>query len=359
MSRLAVGVLGLLALLTGCQYFEDVNLKAYREFHAACWAATVDAYASQQAEVILPSNPPAPRMCEGRIVSAYHGIAAAAQAERDSWRHLRSQSQTSLQFVAEMLEVLSSRDTLNIEHLAPQIETFAEQHQKERENWRNSRNGISVAVIELESAWSELWPQQDLSFNLTADAQARYNVLYPPPGAVRTEALTQYYSNEYARLAMIYLDFEPAQPPNPKSHVPDGCDELSWALKRLEAALLVRYSMDQAIEADVKRIQELAMVDLSQTPWDEISIPQGRYARPRVAASIARLKLLKHLDALLMNCLDVIVRDVDLHWRKVWPQNQLETNIFAYAGLSHQVELPQNSLTDLPEDPLADLTFRR
>jgi hypothetical protein len=158
---------------------------------------------------------------------------------------------------------------------------------------------------------------------------------------------------------MIYLAYEPAVPPNPQSHVPKDCVELSWALRRLEAALLVRYSMDQAIEADVQRIQELARVDLSETPWDEIRIPQGRYARPRVTASIARLKLLKRLDALLMDCLDVIVRDVDLRWREVWPQHELETNIFAFAGLSHQKELPPDALTDLPDDPLDDLTFRQ
>jgi hypothetical protein len=78
-----------------------------------------------------------------------------------------------------------------------------------------------------------------------------------------------------------------------------------------------------------------------------------------VTASIARLKLLKRLDALLMECLDVIVRDVDLHWREVWPQHELETNIFAFAGLSHQAELPRDAITDMPDDPLVDFTFRR
>jgi len=348
----------LAAFCAGCRYFENINAQTYREYHAACWQAVVEACLRQQDDVTLPADPPAPRLCEDRVVPAYHGIIIAAAAERESWRKLRGQSQTALEFIAEMLEVLASRDVLNIEHLAPQIDEHMADHDALREEWRASRAGIGEAGSELQAAWQEVWPDNGFQFDLSTDAAALRNKLQPPPTAVRREALEHYYDNEYARLAMIYLDYEPSELPNPESHVPQGCEELSWALKRLEAALLVRYSMDRAIEADVGRIQELSRVDLSATPWDEIRIPEGRYARPRVTASIARLKLLKYLDTLLMNCLDVIVRDVDLHWRAVWPQHELETNIFAFAGLSQQTELPQDALSDLPDDPLAKFTFR-
>lgn len=345
-------------LLAGCRYFEDINAEAYREFHAAAWQATVEACVRGRDHLELSAEPVAPRVCEDHVVPAYRGIVSTAAAERESWRKLRAQSQTALEFTAEMLEVLARRDVLNIEQLAPQIDKYVEEHQSLRGQWRERWTSIGTAVGELEAAWQAVWPAQDLQFDFSTAAAAVLNKLKPPPGAERTAALEHYHANEYARLAMIYLDFAPAEEPNPKSHVPEGCGELSWALKRLEAALLVRYSMDRAIEEDVDRIQQLSLVDLSETPWEDIRIPEGRYARPRVTASIARLKLLKYLDTLLMDCLDVIVRDVDQHWRKVWPQHQLETNIFAFAGLSQQRELPSDPLSDLPDHPLAGTTFR-
>lgn len=346
-------------LLTGCSFFNNINDQAYRDFHAAAWQATVKAYVTGADRLDLPVEPVVPRVCEERVVPAYQGIVSGAAAERQSWDELCAESQTALEFVADMLEVLARRDVPNIENLAPQIDKYVEEHQASREQWRRQWSGIGDAVEELETAWHEVWPDNDLTFDLNADAQVLRDKLQPPPSALRREALKHYHDNEYARLAMIYLDYEPEETPNPKSHVPKGCEDLSWALRRLEAALLVRYSMDQAIEQDVKRVQELALVDLSQTPWDEIKIPQGRYARPRVTASIARLKLLKYLDTLAMSCLDVIVRDVDLHWREVWHQHDLETNIFAFAGLSQQAELPSDAVSDIPDDPLADTTFRQ
>ncbi|MBN2082594.1 hypothetical protein JW859_10375 [bacterium] len=344
---------------SGCELVAQIDARAYREFHAACWQATVQAYVAEQDEVELPAEPPAPRVCEDTVIPAYHGIIAAAQEERAAWYSLRCQSQTSLEFAAEMLEVLTRRDTANIELLAPQIEGFHTAHQAERQRWREAYAGIARAVAELESAWTEVWPEQDLEFDLAGTAAALREELTPAPDAERTAALQHYYDNEYNRLAMIYLGFEPETLPNPESHVPTGCDELSLALKRLEAALLVRYSMDQAIEQDVLRIQELARVDLTETPWDEIQLPQGRYAKPRVSASIARLKLLKYLDALVVDGLDVILRDVDLHWREIWPQHKLETNIFAFAGLARVQEQNSAPVVELPRDPIAEFTFRQ
>jgi len=360
LSRLlAISVVAICLLSAGCELVAELDAQAYREFHAAAWQATVQAYVAEQDTLTPPAEPPAPRVCEDTVIPAYHGIIAAAGHERAAWYSLRCQSQTSLEFAAEMLEVLTRRDTANIELLAPQIEEFHTAHQAERQNWRGAYAGIARAVEDLESAWTGVWPEQDLDFDLAGTAAVLRDLRQPLPDAERTAALTHYHENEYNRLAMIYLGFEPEVLPNPESHVPQGCDELSLALKRLEAALLVRYSMDQAIEQDVARVQELARVDLAETPWDEIKLPQGRYARPRVTASIARLKLLKYLDMLVVDCLDVILRDVDLHWRKVWPQHELETNIFAFAGLARIQEQNSASVAELPQDPMAEFTFRQ
>lgn len=344
-------ILLLTALATGCQLFDDINADAYRQWHDACWLATVEAYVTDRPELVLPAEPPMPRVCAETVAPAYGAIITAAEEERRARRSLHLQSATALQFVAEMLDVLVGRDTLSIEQLAPQIDTYVEEHEVLREHWQERREQVAAAVLALEQAWTEVWPRQDLSFDLAGDAALLEARLIVPPNDVRTIALRQYHGNEYARLAMVYLDYEPATIPSPESHVPEGCDELARALERLEAALLVRYSMDQAIETDVERVAELARVDLSRTPWDEIRIPKGRYARPRVTASIARLRLLKYLDTLLMDCLDIAVFEVDLAWREVWPEHDLETNVFAFAGLTE--------LHAWPSDPLADMTFRQ
>jgi|GEM_PF-4885700 len=354
MGMRLTGVAGALLLImaaAGCQFFDDVNADAYRQWHSACWPATVEAYVMDRPELTLPAEPPMPRVCAETVAPAYGAIITAAAEERRARRSLHLQSATALQFVAEMLDVLVGRDTLSIEQLAPQIDTYVEEHAVLRTHWQERREDVAAAVLALEQAWSEVWPRQDLRFDLAGDAAQLEAGLVVPPNDVRTIALRQYHANEYARLAMVYLDYEPAAMPSPESHVPEGCDELAKALERLEAALLVRYSMDQAIETDVERVAELARVDLSRTPWDEIRIPQGRYARPRVTASIARLRLLKYLDTLLMDCLDIAVYEVDLAWREVWPEHDLETNVFAFAGLTE--------LHEWPPDPLAEMTFRQ
>ena len=337
-------------LLAGCDAIDRINAQAYREYHASRWQAVVTAYALHREAVELPVEPPAPPACTG-MDDAYRGIIGSTAAVREGWRALDDQSRVSIEFVAEMLDVLVSRDTVNIELLAPQIDDYFNGHQQLRGEWEERRRGVAGSVTALEGRWTEIWPEQDLGFDLLADARALAARLPSDPDAARRAALEHYHANEYDRLAMIYLDYQPAAPPQPVSHIPEGCDDLATALADLEAGLLVRYSMDQAIEQDVTRIQQLAAIDLTNTPWSEIEIPQGRYARPRVSAAIARLKLLKYLDVLLTDSLDVLVGEVDLEWRLVWPGHYLETSVFAYAGL------PEAGT--LPPDPLVEQTLRR
>lgn len=346
--RLARSLLVLLsgALLAGCDLVERIDAQAYRDYHASRWQATVDAFVREQATLRLPVEPPTPRVCADEMEAGYRRIVVQAEQSRTDWAVLDRSSRIAVQFVAEMLDVLVSRDTVQIEKLAPQIDRYVAEHAENRRIWSGQREAIARSESELHNKWAKVWPANDLDFDLAADAAALRSVVHDAPSDTRSAALSHYHENEYNRLAMIYLDFSPEVTPNPQSHVPAGCDGLSDALSHLEAGLMVRYSMDRAIEQNVTRIQELALVDLSQTPWEDIRIPQGRYARPRVTASIARLKLLKYLDTLLTDCLDVLVCDVEIHWRRVWPGHGLETSIFGYAGLPTTGELATGTLTD-------------
>jgi hypothetical protein len=349
---LRTGILCLLlpGLLATCDWLESIDTQAYRDYHASRWQAVVEAYVHEQPSVVMPAEPAIPRVCADTVDPAYYAIIDSAQAKHGAWLALRDQSESTVQFAAEMLSVLANRNTVSIELMTPQIDVYATEHEVLRQDWQDARQGIADAVGRLDTQWDTVWPGHDFGFDLLTDADQAKATLKPPPNDIRAKALTHYHDNEYSRLALIYLDYEPEVEPNPVSHVPKDCGELAAALARLEAALLVRFSMDEAIRADVDRVQDLALVDLSRTPWEEIKVPSGRYARPRVTASIARLKLLKYLDSLLTSCLDVLVHDVELEWQRVWPTHKLTVNIFSFAGLTE--------VSGLPDDPLVDLTFR-
>jgi hypothetical protein len=337
-------------LLAGCDWLESIDTQAYRDYNASRWQAVVEAYVCEQPSVVMPTETAMPRVCADTVDPAYSAVIDSAQAKHSAWLALRNQSETAVQFAAEMLSVLANRNTVSIELMTPQIDDYMAEHKELRQDWQAARQGTADAVGRLDTQWDAVWPGHDFGFDLLADAEQARVTLLPPPNDIRAKALTHYHENEYTRLALIYLDYKPEVEPNPVSHVPKDCDELAASLARLEAALLVRFSMDEAIRADVNRVQDLALVDLSRTPWEEIKVPSGRYARPRVTASIARLKLLKYLDSLLTGCLDVLVHDVELEWQSVWPAHKLTTNIFSFAGLEE--------VSGLPDDPLADLTFR-
>lgn len=337
-------------LLAGCDWLESIDTQAYRDYHASRWQAVVEAFVCEQPSVVMPVEPVIPRVCAETVDPAYSAIIASTENERTAWKTFCEQSETTVQFTAEMLSVLANRNTVSIELMTPQIDDYATEREVLRQDWQAARQGIADAVKRLAATWDTVWPGQDLCFDLLADAEQARAALQPHPNDIRAAALAHYHENEYSRLALIYLDYEPEVDPNPVSHVPKGCSELAAALARLEAALLVRFSMDEAIRADVNRVQDLAHVDLSRTPWEQIKVPSGHYARPRVTASIARLKLLKYLDSLLTSCLDVLVHDVELEWRRVWPAHKLTVNIFSFAGL--------DEVSGLPDDPLTDLTFR-
>jgi len=344
-----LGVLGL--VVAACDMVQQINTDAYRDYHQTRWQAAVDAYAHYRADYEPPAEPPMPVVCQERVHPLYGEIVAAGHREHEAWQTALAQSETSLEFAAEMLEVLVGRDVVNIEKLAPQIDDYAQQQESALGRWQQMRQQVADGVAELKAAWDEVWPKQDLDFDLmTAAAQVRQREV-PALTDVRAAALELYYHTEYTRLAIVYLSYEAEPSPIPKAHVPEGCEALSEALNRLEAGLLVRYSMDEAIERDVERVQQLALVDLSKTPWDQIRVPKGRYTEARVAATIARLKLLKYVDTLAVSALDVILREVDLQWQLVWPENELDTNVFSYAGLP---QAPQ----PLP-DPLKEMTFRK
>ncbi len=320
--------------LTACQYATHINQDAYRLYHESRWNEAVLACIESR-KYKEPESPATPRIAlDNGIEGLYASIPELYASERRKFAALADRSELSTEFVADMLSVLNNRDTTNIEHLAEQIEEYFKGQEAARAGWQSAHAALDGAMESLRSGWAGVWADNDLKFDFEGTMRELRLAHVPELSEVRVKALQRYYDNEYSRQAMIYLDYDPGEfNVIPKSHVPEGCDELSSALNRQEAGLLVRYSLDQAISNDVALVQKLALVDLSKTPWEDVKVPKGRYAEPRVAAAIARLKLLKYIDELLSSSLDVFLYDVDEKWGEIWPGNTLETNIFGFAGL--------------------------
>lgn len=336
MGRLAPATVLVASLAWGvsaCDYISSVNNQANQAYHASRWQAVVQACVSGEAYQV-PAGPTVPRVCQGTVDTAYPEVANRFNATKPAWEELVYQAEVDLAFVAEMLGVLQSRNTISIEQLAPQITSFMEQTDTLEEDWRDTLEQAQLALDNLQDSWETLWPQNGLHFDLEQQVTSQLAGVASEVSGIRREALEHYHQNEFSRMAQKYLGFEPVDfQPQPESHVPQGCAGVEEAHFALDTALLVRYGLDLAIEQDVELISRLAKVDLSNQSWDDIKVPKGRYGEKRVSAAIARLKLLKYLDTLVTDSLGIIIRDVGLEWDMVWPGHNLETNIFEYAGV--------------------------
>ena len=393
MWRLLAAAAVLTPLLGGCAFIQRVNEAAYRKYHDSRWQAVAEALALGQEKAELPDDPQAPVICGEGMDEAYAAVAALGAAERQAWQELVQQSGSSAQFCGQLVDALSGRDVGRIVALGPQLGEATRRQQQALAAWRSRISAVDQRVEWLRTQWTAAWPAQDLDFDLAAAVRQARVRLIAPPDEQRAQRLADYHQNEYARLAMVYLGYEPpGGPPRPHELAPEGCAAIEAAYKQLEAALIVRFNLDEAIELDVARVAEVAAEKAPKAAPDQGARPLDleqllsnggqRYQEQRAAVSVARLKLLKAIDQLLTACLSVYLQEIDEQWRNVWPQNSLVTNVFAFASLPSSAT-PAPPLEQLlaesqsgnaagtldaqdtpapPErelDPLRDLSFRQ
>ena len=81
--------------------------KVLRAYHDSRWQAVVDAVASGDDGVVLPAEPEVPKALEKlALEDAYEALAANRTSEEERWKSLIEQSDLSMRFIAEMLDVL-------------------------------------------------------------------------------------------------------------------------------------------------------------------------------------------------------------------------------------------------------------
>ncbi|MEZ5337205.1 MAG: hypothetical protein R3F46_02985 [bacterium] len=330
--------------------------KVLREYHDSRWQAVVDAVASGDDGVVLPAEPAVPKALEKlALEEAYEALAANRTSEEERWKALIEQSDLSMRFIAEMLDVLERNDPQSISELAPQMEAFLAGQEGAMADWRELRSLLRSRLDELQSSWDSAWAANEFDLDLLAQVERIQADKLGRLSPERTAALTHYHDNEFARLSRDYLDWQPpadGEEISPVAHVPEDCEGVKLALRGLEAALVLRHALDTAIVRDTAVLEEFLPGGLGTGPLGELQIPDNRYGSHRARLAVARLELYRMLDGLLTDVLDVMIYDVNREWTLVWPGNGLENNIFAYAGVAQlppRLEDPYE--TPAPEAP--------
>ncbi|MCB1186120.1 hypothetical protein KDL29_03045 [bacterium] len=314
--------------------------KVLREYHDSRWQAVVNAVAEGSDEVVLPDEPEVPKALEKlNLEQGYQALAANRTSEELSWQALIEQSDLSMRFSAEVLDVLERNDADSISQIVPQIDDYASQQETAMSDWRALRSQLRGSLDSLQQDWDSAWPDNEFDFDLLAQVERIQADQLGRLSPERIAALTHYHDNEFSRLATDYLEYEPAEAEeiSAVAHVPADCEGISDATRRLEAALIVRHALDSAIVRDRELVESYVPGVLGKGPISNVSIPDTRYGSHRARLAVARLELYSMLDGLVTDVLDVMIYDVNREWTLAWPGNELENNIFAYAGVQQTV----------------------
>lgn len=340
-------LLALILLTSSCDQLQRASRRpggifgpseqALREYHDSRWQAVVRSIAEGRDKVSLPAEPEVPSALQGLdLEDSYQQLAGNRTAEESSWQELISQSELSMRFIAEMLDVLERNDADSIGELAPQIDDYTEQQQEAAASWRRLRGELRARIDTLQQAWDSAWPDNEFDFDLLAQVERIQADQLGRLSPERIAALTHYHDNEFSRLARDYLGYIPPEgiQVSSQAHVPEGCEGIQEAVKGLEAALVLRHALDTAIVRDTEVLEQYVpnLLDGDQSLAD-IEIPDVRYGGHRARLAVARLQLYRLLDRLLVDVLDVMIFHLEREWTLVWPGNELENNIFAWAGM--------------------------
>ena len=324
-------------LLCGCQvvrdYLDSANRRAWTAYHESRWQAVLDACVTAT-QYTVPAQPVAPRQCAA-IEQRYRTVAEAWAVRQAQLHTLASQSAVETVYLAQLLDVLETRDRQRLSGLASQLPLHESRLLGFQDTLTESLEEQRRAVKDLQQAWETVWPVatgQQLDFDLAEGVQ-RTRKNQPAPEEALLRELTEYYRQHYARLAMVYLDYTPGFTPLPAEQCPPppGCEEIAAALEAYEAGLRVHYDLNTALEADLSRLSDLAGFDPEHEPWAALTLPKKGWQQQRTEAALARLKLLGRANGLLTGCLELQQAWLGETWLRRWPSCPRELNLFEYA----------------------------
>jgi hypothetical protein len=322
----------LLVCVAGCSYIAGVNERAYKNYHASRFDAVLTAYLDKVA-VKLPSDPPAPAVCRQSIEPQYKRLISNVMDEHWAWQALIMQARNTISFTGELVRHLDERDIDGIAALTPRISEYDTELELEHEDWAAEAVNLAKQLNHLEALWTDVQPGLGIETSLRPaltrlreeERQTSQNDWRP--------TLREYHRAIYDRLVERYLGA--AEPAGPYLDIPEPeqFSGLSESLQLLETTLAVRQLLDNTIEENLTLLAQLSGVDKEELEFSNLPEPADSYSKPRFAATVARLQVLKSLDNLLTQAADVVFYDVDRAWLLVWPDHDLETNIVTYSNV--------------------------
>lgn len=344
--------MALLLALCGCDYILEPDPQSSRDWHSAQWTALAAAWQSGQDSYTPPGEPPRPWGLGSAIPAAYQSVLACRAGEAQAWQELETGSREQLAYCTDLLAALYARDAAVIEQLSTEWEQRRGKQREALEDYAAARRRTAGAVEALGAAWTERWPEQNLDLDLAA-ALAAAQAQAATPDSARIEQLRDYHARNYARLTRRYLgwadstratqqaaDSTAANTSTEPLTAPGSSGELRSALQALETALLARNAIETQVAADAGVLQRYAPTSASAARHPAET---NRYREPRLAVAQARLALFSRIDALLSPVEDVLQTRVTREWQALWPGCDIETNVYAWAGLPERAAAEQSS----------------
>lgn len=325
--RLALHLLTaqLFLLPCSCEYLPGyINEESLREYHDGRMLAVGLAYLGEQGyESGEPPKPLPPEFDDN-----YRKLALEAKELAQAFEEASDSSDTAVQYCAEVLDVLRRRDAAYLEKLAPDIETHR-QALKDADR-KPKQRAVSAAEesVKLSQSWDGIWREHQLDCSLKYAESLAVSSLAQPVNDLRAEALSTFHLLEFSRLATTYIlgtDDDTTQ-----SHVPQGCDDLAYAIRRYEAALYVKSALTKAMQEEAEVLADYSDVDPNELMKNFDGFP-NMYERRKGQTAAARLQLMQVLLEMTESAEEYLFHNMREKWQMAWPGHSLEMDLRAYA----------------------------
>ncbi len=323
-----------LYLCAGCLFSQQLDEQAYREYHASRMRSVATALWTRDFAPQWPDSPPTPLTCREQTERTYRQLVATGLKQDAAWQALMVQTGNTLDLLDREVTALVGRDVPRIKRLAPELLEHSAKLQSLQDTHSSCQLELEAQLQALRAAWTRVWPEQDLEFDLRRELRAVQSGLQGTVPAGEQPGLLHYHDSVYTRLAMTYLGLQPGVEPDPEPRLPMGAAGVERALQRLEDALRTRYDLEQAIALDVAELDEIAGAGLFPKDWREHPPDPVAIGKQRAGAGLARLKLLKLCAALQEICQAVLQQEAEWQWRQAWPGMTVESDIMVFANLA-------------------------
>jgi len=317
--KIALGACGALLLLV--LGLSPLGLKLWREYqwrqcHARHWGRISARFMDRAESSEAGSRAAFPEP----LRALYDPLEQALEAELQARAALLRQADESRQLVAACLHAIETRDAPALELLGPEIVRSKHELALARKDWLAQAGELSASIEALRAAWRLEWPQNQLSFLLTAPQRSR-PAKQDEAARLGLKLRAAWRDTQELRLARLLSGGAEADFPAP---LPPVAGALAASADAYAAALKLRGELRVVFEENLRALEQDAQVDLSKVKLADVQPPlRPPYLADKVNATLARLRLLSILDGMLETCRETTAREASRQWQNEWPGREL------------------------------------